>query len=125
MATTTKSNYHDRRVKRRLADPEYRAEYERALRQIQQIDALVNELDELRESAGLSKAAVARMIHKDPASVRRFFSAQINPELKTVAAIADALDAEVVVKPRGQRGKRRASSTKPARARRKKRAVAA
>ncbi|SRR6266511_3693671 len=121
MATATKSNssYHDRRVKKRLADPEYRAEYERALRQIRQIDALVNQLDELRESAGLSKAELARMIHKDPASVRRFFSAQVNPELKTVAAIADALDAEVVVKPRGNghtRASRRSSRRRAKRA---------
>jgi len=116
MATATKQSYHDRRVRRRLADdPEYREEYERALRQIHQIDALVNELDELRESEGISKAELARAIGKDPASIRRFFSAQVNPELKTVAAIADALNAEVVIKPLSTR-KRPRSKTKSGRA---------
>lgn len=96
--------YHDRRVQQRLeSDPEYRAEYKRVLRQIRQIDALVNELDALREKAGISKAELARAIGKDPASVRRFFSAQVNPELKTVTAIADALGAKVTVQPRGRR----------------------
>lgn len=116
MATATKQSYHDRRVQRRLTDdPEYREEHERALRQIHQIDALVNELDELRESEGISKAELARAIGKDPASVRRFFSAQVNPELKTVAAIADALNAEVVIKPLSTR-KRPRSKAKSGRA---------
>ena len=103
MATKTgiDTSYHDRRVGRRLRDdPEYRAEYERFRRQVEQIDRVVNALDELRERAGLSKAELARRIGKDPASVRRLFSAEVNPELKTLAAIADGLDAEVTVQPR-------------------------
>jgi ribosome-binding protein aMBF1 (putative translation factor) len=107
--TKTKPSYHERRVaRRRREDPEYRAEYERFRRQVEQIDAVVNALDELREQAGMSKAELARRVGKDPASVRRLFSAEVNPELKTVAAIADALDAEVLVRRRssGGRGRR-------------------
>jgi ribosome-binding protein aMBF1 (putative translation factor) len=107
--TTIDTSYHDRRAARRLQDdPEYRAEYERFRRQIEQIDRVVNALDELREGAGLSKAELARRIGKDPASVRRLFSAEVNPELKTLAALADALDAEVTIQPR-RTGKRRSS----------------
>jgi ribosome-binding protein aMBF1 (putative translation factor) len=95
------TSYHDRRVRRRLRDdPEFRAEYERFRREIEQIDRVVNALDELRKHAGLSKAELARRIGKDPASVRRLFSAEVNPELKTLAAIANALDAEVTIQPR-------------------------
>jgi ribosome-binding protein aMBF1 (putative translation factor) len=101
MASKTDTGHHDRRVERRnRTDPEYQAEYERFRRQIAQIDAVVNELDELRQKAGVSKAELARRIGKNPASMRRLFSAEVNPELKTVAAIADALGAEVVVRPR-------------------------
>ena len=117
MAKKTKidSSYHDRRVARRREDAEYRAEYERFGRQVAQIDAVVNALDELRERAGLSKAELARRIGKDPASIRRLFSAEVNPELKTLAAIADALDAEVVVKRRpAAKRQRRASRREPA-----------
>ena len=89
MAPRSKLNttYHDRRLARRLKeDPEFRAEFERQRREIAQIDSIVRQLDELREQAGMSKAELARAIGKEPSSVRRFFTADINPELKTVAA---------------------------------------
>lgn len=109
------SSYHDRRVARRREDAEYRGEYDRFRRQIEQIDAVVNALDALRDEAGLSKAELARRIGKDPASIRRLFSAEVNPELKTLAAIADALDAEVVVKRRpAAKRQRRAGPREPA-----------
>jgi len=93
--------HHDRRLARRLEeDPEFRAEFERQRRQIAQIDAVVRQLDELREKAGMSKAELARAIGREPSAIRRFFTADVNPELKTVAAIADVLDAKVEVVPR-------------------------
>ncbi|HET7484413.1 MAG TPA: helix-turn-helix transcriptional regulator [Solirubrobacterales bacterium] len=91
-------SHHDRRLARRLEqDPDFRVEFERQRREIAQIDSVVRELDELRERAGLSKAELARAIGKTPSSIRRFFTASVNPELKTVAAVADALGAEVRV----------------------------
>lgn len=100
MALQTKidATYHDRRLERRLKeDPEFRAEFERQRREIAQIDLVVRQLDELREKAGMSKAELARSIGKEPSSIRRFFTADVNPELKTVAAVADALGAEIRV----------------------------
>ena len=92
------TSYHDRRRARRLKeDPEFRAEFERQRREIAQIDAVVRQLDELREEAGMSKAELARAIGKEPSSIRRFFTADVNPELKTVAAVADVLGARVEV----------------------------
>lgn len=92
------ATYHERRLERRLKeDAEFRAEFERQRREIAQIDAVVRQLDELRERAGMSKAELARSIGKEPSSIRRFFTADVNPELKTVAAVADALGAEVRV----------------------------
>lgn len=60
-------------------------------------------LDARRERKGLSKAALARDIEKQPAALRRFFREDGNPELYTLLQIADALDAEIVVKPRKKR----------------------
>lgn len=89
---------HDLRLARRLKeDAEFRAEFKRQQRQIAQIDAVVQQLDELREEAGMSKAELARAIGKEPSSIRRLFTADVNPELKTVAAIADVLGAKVEV----------------------------
>ena len=60
---------------------------------------MVRRLDELREEAGMSKADLARAIGKEPSSIRRFFTADVNPELKTVAAVADCLGATIKVVP--------------------------
>ena len=92
--------YRDRRLAERLADPEFREEYGRARREIDQIDSVMQALDELRVAAGISKAQLAREIEKNPASIRRLFTSEVNPELKTVVAMAEALGAEVVVRPR-------------------------
>ncbi len=105
--------YHDRRLARRLKDdPEFRAEFERQRREIAQIDSIVQQLDELREQAGMSKAELARAIGKEPSSIRRFFTADVNPELKTVAAIADVLGAEVKIASSGKSSPRHVSTRK-------------
>lgn len=62
-------------------------------------------LDARRERKGLSKAALARSVKKQPAALRRFFREDSNPELFTLLQIADALDAEIVVRPRKRRSK--------------------
>jgi DNA-binding phage protein len=103
---TPATSFHDRLLADRMKDPEFRAEFERASREIKAIDAIVNELDSLRTTHGLTKAKLAREIGKDPASVRRLLTAPTNPELRTVVAMADALDADVVVVPRSRRRKR-------------------
>jgi DNA-binding XRE family transcriptional regulator len=99
MAADTSS--HDRRLARRLQDdPEFRAEFERQQREITAIGGIVNTLDELREKHGLTKADLARTIDKNPAAIRRLLTASGNPELRTVVAMAEALDAEVRIVPR-------------------------
>ena len=100
---TTKldTGHHDRRLARRLKeDAEFRAEYERASQEVAAIDAIVHMLDDLREAHGLSKADLARAIDKNPASIRRLLTSRGNPELRTVVALAAALDAEVKIVPR-------------------------
>src|SRR4051794_13719138 len=98
--TVQDTSYHDRRLARRLKDPAFREEFERQQRQIAVIDAIVNELDALREQHGMTKADLARAIDKNPAVVRRLLTASGNPELRTVVALAEALDADVQIVPR-------------------------
>lgn len=100
------TSYHKQMLASRMEDPEFRAEYERARREIDQVDSVIRELDELREAAGLSKAELARHIGRDPSSIRRLFTAKANPELLLVASIAEDLDAEVRIVPRSS-GRRR------------------
>jgi DNA-binding phage protein len=98
--------FHDRLLAERMNDPEFRAEFERAGREIAAVDAIVNALDSLRDTQGITKADLARDIGKNPAVVRRLLTAQSNPELRTVVAMADALDADVVIVPRPTKSKR-------------------
>jgi DNA-binding phage protein len=94
------TSLHDRWLAEQMADPEFRAEFERERRELAVIDDIVNALDHLRTERGFSKAELAREIGKNPASIRRLLTAPGNPELRTIVSIADALDAEIRVVPR-------------------------
>jgi Helix-turn-helix domain len=99
-ASISGAGHHAPRLAKRLAaDSVFAAESARQCRVVDGIDAVVRTLDERRIELRLSKAELARMIGKHPASVRRLLTAAGNPELGTVVAVADALDAEVVLVP--------------------------
>ncbi|MGH9087212.1 MAG: helix-turn-helix domain-containing protein [Acidimicrobiales bacterium] len=118
--TTTRSQtldtgHYRRRVARELQDPAFEQEYRRARAEIAQVDAVMRELDALRESFGITKAELARLIGRNASTVRRLFTAEVNPELKTVAAIADALGARIeVTQPRTAAAKPRRQRKAPA-----------
>lgn len=100
---------HQRRRARRMENPEYRAAYEQAAREIAQTDAVIRALDALRNDLGVSKAELARRVNRNASSVRRLFTAShVRPELPLVVALADALGAEVRVVPRTRQARRAA-----------------
>lgn len=83
-----------------LENLEFAREFATESVRIATIDAIVNQLDEARESAGLSKAALARAIGSDPAVIRRLLSASsVNPTLGTLAEVAAALGFRVRLEP--------------------------
>jgi len=83
-----------------LQDPEFLRDYVVESMRIATIDRLVNELDEAREAAGLTKAELARAIGAEPASIRRLFtSGHSNPTLGTLAEVASALGMEITLAP--------------------------
>lgn len=85
---------------RSMKDPEYAREYAIETVRVRAIDALVNELDDARQQAGISKANLARAIGADPSVVRRLLtSSQTNPRVGTVAEIAAALGYKVALVP--------------------------
>lgn len=108
LLTVLDTGHHDSRLQKRLREsPEFRAEFERQQREIAAIDAVINTLDELRSERNLSKAELAREIGKNEASIRRLLTAPVNPELRTVVALADALDADIRIVPRKRTAARR------------------
>lgn len=83
-----------------LEDPEFRREYLRQTARIATFDRIVNELDEARKHAGLSKAELARRIDVEPAAVRRLLSArEANPTLGTLSDLAAVFGLEVSLTP--------------------------
>ena len=85
---------------RDLEDPEFLRAYVVESVRISTIDQVVIALNDAREAAGLSKAALARAISAQPAAMRRLFSAgQVNPTLGTLAEVAAALGMRITVEP--------------------------
>jgi hypothetical protein len=106
-STALDMSLHERRRAQRMEDPEFRGSYERATREIEQTDQVIRALDELRLDLGMSKAELARRINRNASSIRRLFTASsARPELPLIAAIADALGAEVRVVPKRPASKR-------------------
>ena len=110
------TGHYGRRRAQELRDPEFEAEYLRAREEIAQVDGIMRQLDSLRAESGVSKAELARLIGRNPSTVRRLFTAEVNPELKTIAAIASALGArlEVTTEKQPQRAKPRKAKARAA-----------
>ena len=82
-------------------DPDYRRAYKAAKARIARTDALVRALDERREQRGMTKAALAKAAGLQPEVVRRLFTMDApNPTASTLLALAEALDLEVVARPK-------------------------
>jgi len=97
--TSTRSVFWDD-LARDLEDPTFLREYVLESARIATIDSVVNTLDEAREAAGLSKASLARAVSREPAMLRRLFSAgHVNPTLGTLAEVAAALGLRITVEP--------------------------
>jgi DNA-binding XRE family transcriptional regulator len=87
----------ERYLARRIEDPVYRQAYEEARERIEQIDLVIRAFDARREELHLTKAELARRAGVKPEAIRRLFSAEKpNPTLRTLVALAGALDLEIL-----------------------------
>lgn len=87
-----------------MADPEFLRAYVVESMRIATIDRIINDLDQARETAGLSKAALARAIGSEPAVIRRLFAAgKVNPTLGTLTEVAAALGLRITLEPMPER----------------------
>ncbi|HEV7384426.1 MAG TPA: helix-turn-helix transcriptional regulator [Phenylobacterium sp.] len=83
-----------------LRDPEFLRAYVVESVRIATIDAIINDLEQARAAAHISKAALARSAGMDSAAVRRLLSALVvNPTLGTVAEIAAPLGLRLTLEP--------------------------
>lgn len=101
------AGFYERFRAQNMEDPEFRAAYERAARQIAQVDGVIQALDALRIDLGMSKAELARRVGRNASSVRRLFSSSgARPELLLIVTLADSLGAEVRIVPRKRKTRR-------------------
>lgn len=79
-------------------DPNFYAAFQKELRRLSQFDLVINGLNDKRKAIGWTKAELARQSGVPAAAVRRLFSQQHNnPTLSTLTALADALDARIIL----------------------------
>jgi transcriptional regulator with XRE-family HTH domain len=83
-----------------LKDPEFLRTYVVESIRVATVDRIMNQLDAARESAGLSKAALARAIGSNPDAIRRLLtSGHVNPTLGTLAEIAAVFGMRIALEP--------------------------
>lgn len=83
-----------------LVEPVFRQQYLLESERIATIDRIINQLDDLRQELGMSKAELARAIGRTPEAIRRLMTAKsVNPQLSLVAEIASVLGYRVTLTP--------------------------
>lgn len=94
-----------------LKDPEFLRTYIVETIRITTVDRIINQLDDARVAAGLSKAALARAIGTNPDAIRRLLTAgHVNPTLGTLAEIAAVFGLRVTLESLSDRGKANVST---------------
>lgn len=87
-------------LERKLENPEFLRAYVIESIRISTVDAILGQLDDVREEIGITKAELARSIGAEPASLRRLFASNAaNPTLGTLADMAAALGLRLSLEP--------------------------
>lgn len=94
------------------ADPERRSAADADIFLFRLGQALMQRFEIERADKQLSKADLAKVVNVNPVTVRRVLTdPSANPRLSTLVALANALDCEITLVPRGQ-GHRVTASTR-------------
>lgn len=110
----------ERYFAKQMEDPAYRVAHEQARARIARTDALVRSLEERRAARGMTKADLARKAGLAPEVVRRLFTMESpNPTAGTLVALAEALDLELVTKPKKHTKPGKSPAAEPGTARRR------
>ena len=109
---TTSPTLFERRLQQNLEDPEFRAAYEREMRDIARVQDILATLDAAREEAGLSKADLARLTGAHPAAVRKLLTSGAgNPNLLSLVRMLDVTGLELRLVKAPRRGRRMSQDT--------------
>jgi DNA-binding phage protein len=81
----------ERWLAKRMKDPVFAAELEKAREEIDVVDGFIRTLDARRTELGMSKEALAQRVGQNPSALRRLLTSGGNPSLKTMVEIAGAV----------------------------------
>jgi DNA-binding phage protein len=96
----------DRYFSKRMKDPGFAAAYKQARQGIDSVDAFMRSLEEVRATAGVSKAKLAQLTGTQPAAMRRLLTTDApNPTLNTVMSILKSLGYGLALVPKRPKAK--------------------
>ncbi len=93
-----------------LADPEFRAGFERKLAKARGIAEVMSVIEAVREQENIPKAEVARRMERKPEAISRLLRGKgANPTLETLVDLIDAIGLELDIRIRRQPARRNGS----------------
>jgi DNA-binding phage protein len=96
----------DRYFSKRMKDRSFPAAYTQARQGIDSVDAFMRSLEEVRATAGVSKAKLAQLTGTQPAAMRRLLTTDApNPTLSTVMSILTSLGYGLALVPKRPKAK--------------------
>jgi DNA-binding phage protein len=106
MKTKTAKTGFERYFSERMKDREFAADYQEARQGIDSVDAFMRSLEQVRATAGVSKAELAKLTGTQPAAMRRLLTTDSpNPTLGTVMSILKSLGYGLALVPRRPKAK--------------------
>ena len=112
MATETATTTHagqafEEFLDGQLADPAFRAGFERKLAKVKSIAEVLRVIEEVRERENIPKAEIARRMDRKPEAISRLLRGEgSNPTLDTLIDLVDAVGLELDIRIKRQPAKR-------------------
>lgn len=90
-----------------LADPSFKAGFDRRLAKVKSIAEMLQVVDQVRERENLPKAEIARRMNRKPEAISRLLRGEgSNPTLDTLVDLIDAIGLELDIRIKRQPAKR-------------------
>jgi DNA-binding phage protein len=107
-ATTTRAGQaFEEFLDGQLADPVFRAGFERKLAKVKSIAEVLRVIEEVRERENIPKAEIARRMDRKPEAISRLLRGEgSNPTLDTLIDLVDAVGLELDIRIKRQPAKR-------------------
>ncbi|GEM_PF-912229 len=112
MATDTKNTTitgqaFDEFLESQLADPSFKAGFEKKLAKVKSIAEVLQVIEAVRERENIPKAELARRMERKPEAISRLLRGEgVNPTLDTLVDLVDAIGLELDIRIKRQPAKR-------------------